>query len=209
MTRAALYDETGGPEVLRIAEVDDPAPGPGKVAVQVRAAGLNPFDAKVRAGFIPSEAPFPRRIGTDLAGTVEAVGDGATYWDGTAVAVGDEVLGHGPGSVAERVVTGAGNLTRRPEGMPIAVAGSLQVPGLTAVSCLQTVPLTAADTVLVGGATGAVGLTLCQLAAQTGATVIGTGSPRNFDFIRSLGARPVAYGEGWPTGSPSWARSPR
>lgn len=196
MSRAALYDATGGPEVLYVGEVADRAPRDGEVAIRVRAAGLNPFDAKVRSGFIPSDAPFPRRIGSDLAGTVDAVGAGATYWDGTPVQVGDEVLGSGPGSVAERVVASTRMLVRRPDGLDVQVAGGIHVAGLTAVSCLATVPVGAGDTVLVGGASGAVGLVACQLAIQAGARVIGTASSANHDFLRSVGVEPVAYGEG-------------
>lgn len=196
MSRAALYDRVGGPEVLYIGEVDDPEPGPGQVAVRVRAAGLNPFDAKVRSGLVASDRPFPRRVGSDLAGTVEAVGEGACYWDGTPAAAGDEVFGSGPGAVAERSVATAANLTLRPEGLPVEVAGSLHVPGMAALACLGTIPVGPGDTLLVGGATGAVGLLVCQLAVAAGATVLGTGSPRNHDFIASLGATPVTYGEG-------------
>lgn len=196
MTRAALYDRTGSPEVLRVGEIEVPAPEPGQVVVRVRAAGLNPFDAKMRSGFIPSEAPFPRRIGSDLAGTVEAVGDGAVYGDGTAIAVGDEVLGRADGAVSERVVAAASELTRRPPAVPVEVAGGLWVAGLTAVSCLVTVPVGAGDTVLVGGAAGAVGLVVSQLAAAAGARVIGTASGRNHELLRSLGVEPVLYGDG-------------
>lgn len=196
MSRAAVYHETGSPEVLRVADVADPAPGPGEVAVHVRAAALNPFDSKVRSGFIASDAPFPRRIGSDLAGTVEAVGEGALYWDGRPAAVGDEVLGSGAGAVAERAIASASRLVLRPAEVPAAVAAGLQVAGLTAVSCLRTIPLGQGDTVLVGGASGAVGLVVCQLLAQAGARVIGTAAPRNHEFVRSLGAEPVAYGDG-------------
>ncbi|WOQ16455.1 NADP-dependent oxidoreductase [Raineyella sp. W15-4] len=195
MSRAALYDQLGGPEVLFVGEVADPAPGHGEVAVRVRAAGLNPIDAKLRSGFARSDAPFPRRVGSDLAGTVEAVGENATYWDGTPVAVGDEVLGRGAGSVAERVVAPAAGLTHRPETVPVEVAGGLDIAGLTAVSCLVTVPVGPGDTVLVGGATGGVGLVVSQLAIAAGATVLGTGSARNHEFLRSLGVVPVGYGE--------------
>lgn len=196
MTRAAVYDEIGGPEVLRVAEVTPPSPGPREVLIRVHAAGINPYDSKVRAGFIPSSAPFPRRIGADLAGTVEQLGQDATYWDGTPVSVGDEVLGRGAGSVAEYALATAANLARRPEGTPVEVAGGLNVPGLTALSCLRTVSVGPEDVVLVGGATGAVGLIVCQLVRHTGARVIATASPRNFDFVRELGAEPIEYGEG-------------
>ena len=196
MTRVVQYDQPGGPEVLHIREAQIPEPGERAVAVRVRAAGINPFDAKMRSGFFPSEAPFPRRLGSDLAGTVTAVGEGATYWDGTPAGVGDEVLGHGAGALAEQVVVPAENLTRRPEGLSIEAAGSLHVPGLTAVSVLRTVPVGAGDTVLVGGASGAVGFLVAQLAAATGAQVIGTAHPRNHEMLHSAGVIPVAYGDG-------------
>ncbi|WP_084125942.1 NADP-dependent oxidoreductase [Demequina sp. NBRC 110054] len=196
MTLAAVYDEIGTPDVLHLTEVQDPSPGPGEVLVRVRAAGINPYDGKVRRGFIPSDAPFPRRIGSDVAGTVEAVGEGAAYWDGTAVAVGDEVLGSAAGSVAERVLAKGSSLTRRPAELPVEVAGGLWVAGLTAVSCLATVPVGAGDTVLIGGASGAVGIVAAQLARDAGATVIGTASPARLEFVRSLGVEAVEYGPG-------------
>ncbi|GAA3755782.1 NADP-dependent oxidoreductase [Microbacterium kribbense] len=199
MTRAALYDRTGGPDALYVGAVADAEPGPGEVAVRVHAAGLNPFDGKLRSGFIPSYAAFPRRLGSDLAGTVEAVGADAVYWDGTAIAVGDEVLGRGEGAVAERAIAPADALTRRPDAVPVEVAGGLWVAGLTAVSCLATVPVGAGDVVLVGGASGAVGLVTTQLAIAAGARVIGTAGERNHAFLRSIGAEPVTYGAGLVT----------
>lgn len=196
MSRAAQYDEVGDPEVLYIAEVPDVAPREGRVALRVEAAGLNPYDAKVRSGFIRSNATFPRRIGSDVAGTVTAVGEGAFYWDGTPILVGDAVMGRAFGSIAERAVARAAGLTRRPEGVPIEVAGSINVAGLTAFSCLVSVPVGPEDTLLVGGASGAVGMLVCQLGLARGARVIGTTGLRNFDFLRSLGVLPVLYGQG-------------
>jgi NADPH:quinone reductase-like Zn-dependent oxidoreductase len=196
MSRAALYDRTGAPDVLYVGEVADPEPGPDHVAVRVHAAGLNPFDSKVRSGFIPSEAPFPRRIGSDLAGTVEAAGEGAVYWDGSPIRVGDDVLGRGPGAIAERVIATASGLARRPDGLPVEVAGGLNVAALTALSCRVTVPVDGGDTVLIGGAAGAVGFLAAQLAIAAGARVVGTASERNFDLLRSVGVEPVTYGEG-------------
>lgn len=196
MSLAAVYDQVGDPDVLRLIEVPDPVPGQHEVLVRVHAAGLNPFDAKARTGFISLDAPFPRRIGSDLAGTVEAVGADARYWDGSPIAVGDEVLGRGAGAVAERTIAHASGLARRPASLPVEVAGGLNIAGLTAVSCLATVPVGEGDTVLVGGASGAVGLVAAQLARDAGATVIGTASARRLDFVRSLGVEAVEYGSG-------------
>lgn len=199
MSNAALYDATGGPEVLYVAEVADPEARPGKVAVRVHAAGLNPFDGKVRSGFIPSSAPFPRRIGGDFAGTVEAVGADARYWDGAPIRVGEEVLGRADGAIAERVIANAADLARRPAHLPVEVAGGLNVAGLTAMSLLATVPVGASDILLIGGAAGGVGLMAAQLAIAAGARVIGTASGRNHELLRSLGVEPVGYGEGLAT----------
>ena len=196
MTRAAMYNEVGGPEVLFVTEVEDPSPGARKVLVAVEAAGLNPYDAKARGGFIPSDAPFPRRIGGDFAGTVIAVGEGAAYADGTPVSVGDAVMGRAAGAIADQVVANAAEIARRPEGLAVEVAGGLHVAGLTAVSCLATVPVDEDDVVLVGGASGAVGLVASQLAIARGARVIGSASVANHDFLRSLGVEPVEYGDG-------------
>lgn len=196
MSRAALYDTPGGPDVLYIGEVDDREPAAGEVAVRVRAAGLNPFDGKLRGGFIPSEAPFPRRIGGDVAGAVVAVGGDAAYPDGSPIAVGDEVAGRASGAVAERVIASASELARRPTSVPVEVAGGLWVAGLTAVSCLVTVPVGAGDTVLLGGATGAVGLVAAQLAIAAGARVVGTANERHAELLRSIGVEPVTYGPG-------------
>ena len=195
MARAAQYDRTGGPEVLEIVEIPVADPGPGKVRLRVRAAGLNPYDAKVRGGVIPSQAPFPRRIGSDVAGTVLAIGADAAYTDGTPVQIGDEVFGSAAGSAAEEAVAQAKNIARRPSGLSVEVAGSLNVAGLTAMSVLATVPTGADDTVLVGGAAGAVGFVAAQLAVAAGARVIGTASERNHDLLRSVGVIPIAYGD--------------
>lgn len=173
-----------------------PAPGAGEVLVDVAAAGINPYDDKVRGGAIPSKAEFPRRVGSDLAGTVVAVGEDATYWDGSSVQVGDAVLGSGAGSVAEQVLAKARDLARLPDGLAPEVAGAMNVAALTGLSVVETVPVEEGDTVLVGGASGAVGLVASQLALQRGARVIGTSSAANFEFLRSLGVEPVLYGPG-------------
>lgn len=196
MARAAQYDRTGGPEVLEIREVAAAEAAPDKVVIRVRAAGLNPFDAKVRTGFIPSNAAFPRRIASDVAGTVTAVGEAATYWNGTPVRVGDEVLGRAHGSAADEVVASAAAITPRPEGLSVELAGALNTAGLTAFSVVATVPVGEGDTVLIGGASGAVGLIASQLAIAAGARVIGTGAEANHELLRSIGVEPLVYGDG-------------
>ena len=194
--RAVRYDRVGGPEVLHVAQVPAPSADRGEAVVAVRAVGLNPFDAKVRAGMVPSAAPFPRGLGGDLAGSVTEVGVGATYGDGAPIAVGDEVLGWGASTLQERVAVTASQLVRKPVAVPFVVAGSLSTPGQTAVASLRTVEVGPGDTVLVGAAAGSVGFVYAQLAMHAGARVIGTASLANHERLRAVGVVPVEYGPG-------------
>ncbi len=115
MPKAVQYERFGDPSVLEVVEVPEVHPGEGKVRIAVRAAGLNPFDFKMRSGLVPIADPkFPRGIGGDFAGVVDEVGEGAQYADGSAVAVGDEVLGWGDRVVREQLVVAAKNLARKP-----------------------------------------------------------------------------------------------
>lgn len=196
MGRAVLYDAIGGPEVLYLADAPTPAAKPGDVVVRVRAAGLNPFDVKTRTGFIPLDAPFPRGIGGEMAGTVIAVGDDAVYFDGTPVRDGDEVAGWGTALLATEAVLPAGQLAKRPAGVPVEVAAGLSVAGLTALASLRAVDVGHGDTVLVGGASGAVGILYSQLAIRRGARVVGTASEENQDFLHGFGITPIVYGDG-------------
>lgn len=194
--RAVRYAEVGGPEVLFVAEVPMPSAGEAEAVVAVRAVGLNPFDAKVRAGVIPLPSAFPRGLGGDLAGVVTDVGVGAAYDDGQPIAIGDDVLGWGSTTLQQRVAVPAVQLVRKPPEVPFAVAGSLSTPGQTAIASLRILPVGPGDTVLVGAAAGAVGFIFAQLACIAGARVIGTASPANHDRLRAIGVTPVEYGPG-------------
>lgn len=193
---AVMYDELGGPDVLSLRPVETPEPAAGEVVVDIAVAGLNPFDWKARSGFIPLGQPFPRRLGQDLAGTVRAAGENAVYVDGVPVREGDEVLGWAHGSFATAVVAPASQLLRRPDSLSREVAGGLAVAALTARAAIKAIPIDASDTVLVGGAAGAVGLLYAQLAALRGARVIGTASPRHDRFLEDIGVTPIEYGPG-------------
>lgn len=194
--RAVTYAATGGPEVLQIVEVPVPTAGPGEVVVAVEAVGINPFESKARAGIIPLPTPFPRGLGGDFAGTIVEVGEGAHYVDGAPVAVGDAVLGWGDGTLRQQIAVPASHLARRPAHLPVAVAGSLTTPALTAAASYEVLRPATGDTVLVSAAAGAVGFLYCQLAVAAGARVIGTASPANHERLRQAGVEPVAYGEG-------------
>ncbi|WP_285595219.1 NADP-dependent oxidoreductase [Actinomycetospora sp. NBRC 106378] len=194
-SRAVQYARYGGPEVLELVERDDPQPGPGQVRLAVRAASVNPADWKLRTGaFTPgAEAPdHPVVPGFDVAGTVDAVGDGVT-----AFGVGDEVLGAASGGAqAERALADVTALVAKPAALSWEVAGSLATIVGTAYRVLERLALSPGQVLLVHGASGGVGVVAAQVALARGITVIGTASERHQDDVRALGATPVVYGDG-------------
>ncbi|MGW6919519.1 NADP-dependent oxidoreductase [Kitasatospora sp. NPDC054939] len=192
--KAVTVPEYGGPEVLRVAQVPTPVAGQGQVRVRVYAAGLQPVDLAVRGGFTPPGAvvELPVVPGNEFAGVVDQLGPGSFGWE-----VGDEVLGFRLlGSHAEYVVVDGSQLAAKPAGMPWEQAGALSASGQTAHTALGELRVKAGETVLVHGAAGGVGTMAVQLAVALGATVIGTASERNHDYLAELGAVPVSYGEG-------------
>lgn len=192
--RAAAFMEPGGPEVLRLMELDAPQAGPGQVRVRVRAAGVQPVDCAVRAGAFPSgSAPGEPTIpGNELAGQIDQVGEGVTGFS-----VGDHVLGYRPlQAYAAHAVVPADQIVAKPADMPWAVAGGFSAAAQTAHIALQELAVGAGDTLLVHAAAGAVGSMAVQLAAHRGATVIGTARETNHAYLRQLGAVPVTYGHG-------------
>ena len=195
MSRAVRFDEYGGVDVLNVVEVQDPVPGRGQLLVRVKAAGINPGEAKIREGLLHDRWPatFPSGQGSDLAGVVEAVGDGV---DGFRA--GDEVIGFtdNRASQAELVAIDAENATRRPAGVPWEVAGALFVVGATAYAAVRAVNLSDGETVVVSGAAGGVGSLAVQLARRAGATVIGLASEHNHEWLRGHGVVPLTYGDG-------------
>ncbi|MFC9861780.1 MULTISPECIES: NADP-dependent oxidoreductase [unclassified Streptomyces] len=191
---AILYEEFGGPEVLHLAQVDEVRPGPGQVRVRVRAAGVNPIDYKIRHGWMEPvfPTPLPATPGSEFAGVVEETGEGVT-----AFAPGDEVLGwSATGAYATHALADVGSLAPKPEGLAWEEAAALPIATETASRVLDELAVAEGDTLLLHGAAGAVGSAAVQLATARGATVIGTASPANHDYLRVLGAVPVAYGDG-------------
>jgi len=195
MPKAVRFDEYGGVDVLKVVDVPQPVPGPGQVLVQVKAAGINPGEAKIRDGLLAARFPatFPSGEGSDLAGVVAATGP-----DVSGFSAGDEVIGFtdNRASHAEYALTEAANLTPKPAAVPWEVAGALFVVGATAWAAVRAVALTEGDTVVVAGAAGGVGSVAVQLARRAGATVIGLASPANHDWLRRHGVVPVTYGDG-------------
>ncbi|MGK4580933.1 NADP-dependent oxidoreductase [Kitasatospora sp. HPMI-4] len=191
---ASIFDRPGGPEVLRVAELPVPVPGPGQVLVRVLAAGIQPADTAIRGGWTPPGAAveLPAVPGNEFAGVVERLGEGTTGWT-----AGDEVLGFQLlGGHAQYIAVDADRLVAKPAAMPWTAAGSLSASGQTAHVALTELEVGRGDVLLVHGAAGGVGTVAVQLARAWGATVIGTASERNHGYLRELGAIPVAYGPG-------------
>src|SRR5271156_5258136 len=138
MPRAVRFDKYGGREVLRVVEVHRPTPGPGKVLVRVKAAGINPGEASIRKGILADRWPatFPSGQGSDLAGIVEEVGPGGAH-----VAVGAEAIGspNDRASQAEFVLVESGHLVPRPASVSWEQAGALFVAGTTAYAAVRSV----------------------------------------------------------------------
>ena len=193
--KAVRFDEYGGIDVLKVVDVPRPVPGAGQVLVQVKAAGINPGEAKIREGLLDAlwPATFPSGEGSDLAGVVAEAGPVVTGFS-----AGDEVIGwtDNRASQAEYVVVEAQHLTAKPAGVPWEVAGALFVAGATAWAAVRAVNLTEGDTVVVSGATGGVGSLAVQLARRAGATVIGLASEAHVQWLAGHGVIPVAYGDG-------------
>ncbi|MEA2214342.1 MAG: hypothetical protein QOF83_4290 [Solirubrobacteraceae bacterium] len=187
--RAVQFSEFGGPDVLEIVDLPEPHPQAGQIRVAVRAVGVNPIDWKVRGGAMGGD--LPRRVGQEVAGLVDELGDGVSDVD-----VGDEVFGFpaGGGGAAEYAVLDA--YARKPEALDFAQAAALPVAVETAVRSLDLLGVSDGHVLVINGASGAVGQAAIQLAQQRGASVIGTAGPDNQEFIRELGAEPTTYGEG-------------
>ena len=191
--KAVRFDRYGGIEVLQVANVPMPEPSHGEALVKVKAASINPGEAKIREGLLHTMWPatFPSGEGSDLAGVVTKVGLGVETFT-----VGDEVIGFTDrrASHAEYIVVEAKNLTIKPAKVPWEVAGSLAVAGSTAYASVRAVSLKGGDTVAISAAAGGVGSIAVQLATQAGAAVIGIASPANHEWLAAHGVKPESYG---------------
>jgi NADPH:quinone reductase-like Zn-dependent oxidoreductase len=176
--------------VLELADVPVVDPGPNEIVVRIRAAGVNPVEAKIRRG-TRGAITGPTPIGSDAAGEVVGVGDGAPY------SVGDPVIGWGlSGTYADYVTAPAERFVRKPDGVSFEQGAAMGIPVATAYQCVKATGLRAGETLLVHAAAGDVGQAAVQFARRWGAEVIGTASRANHDRLRRLGAVPVTYGDG-------------
>jgi NADPH:quinone reductase-like Zn-dependent oxidoreductase len=187
--KAVRFSQFGGPEVLEIVDLPDPHPGPGEVRIAVRAAGVNPSDWKKREGLMDGE--LPQTLGHEAAGVVDELGEGVTD-----VAVGDRVFGFSTEGAAQAELAVLSYFAPIPLSLDFPGAAALPAAIETATRALDQLGVGSGSTLLINGASGSVGSAAVQLAVARGARVIGTASPANHDYLRSLGAEPVAYGEG-------------
>lgn len=189
--KAVRFHEHGGPDTLRVDDLPQPTPGAGEVRLAVAGAAFNQADGGIRAGTLPIPVALPHIPGYDVAGTVDAIGDGVT-----GLTVGDRVVGFLPmgadGAAAEYAIAPAEALTGAPSGAPLADAAGLPSVGLTAWQALfDDAGLQSGQRILITGAGGSVGGYAVQLAKRAGAYVIATASPRSRASVTAAGADQV------------------
>lgn len=191
--KAVRFHEYGDPTVLRYEDAEQPVPAAGQVRVRVAATSFNSVDGNIRGGFMRDPIPvvLPHTPGLDVAGTVDALGDGVDGFQ-----VGDQVVGFLPmdrdGAAAEFVLAPADVLTAAPRSVSLADSAALPVVGLTARQALfDHGQLRSGQRVLINGAGGAVGGYAVQLAKGAGAHVIATASARSGDAVKAAGADEV------------------
>lgn len=188
--KAVRYHRYGGSDVLQYEEAPRPVPGPRQVLVKVAATSFNPVDAGIRGGYLSEvyKISFPHIPGVDVAGTIAELGDGVQGWN-----VGDAVVAFLPldadGAAAEYAIAPAESLAAAPHSMDMADAAALPEAALTAWQALfEIAGLTAGQTILINGASGAVGGYAIQLAKSAGAVVTATAKVRDAERLRGLGA---------------------
>ncbi|MGO2746261.1 quinone oxidoreductase family protein [Microbacterium sp.] len=200
MAQHWVAKEWGTPENWELVTTDVPAPGPGEITVRVHAAGVNPADRKHVASH-PSTGSgsgpqFPVPIGYEVAGEITAIGPGTVIGSGPAE-IGDEVIAFRiRGGYATEVTIPAEKAFAKPTTLTHAAAANLLLVGTTAAEMLSVTKAEAGETILLHGASGAVGVSVLQQAAHRGIRVVGTASEARFDEVRRFGGIPIVYGDG-------------
>jgi len=199
MPQAVVAVRYGGPEAIRVIEIPAREPDPDEVVVAVRAAALNPIDAKRAAGARGADpSKLPLRLGFEAAGVVTGIGStGLLGADGRPIAEGDEVVVFRvPGAQADELNVPAKDVLRKPASLSFEAAAGLLLVATTAEHALHVIDPQRGETILVHSAAGSVGRATVQLAMRRGARVVGTASERHHAELRALGVEPVAYGDG-------------
>ncbi|MBS2029777.1 MAG: NADP-dependent oxidoreductase [Deltaproteobacteria bacterium] len=194
MSKAVRFEKYGDVDVLHVIDVPTPTAGPGRVVVEVRAAGINPGEMGIRSGAMKEIFPatFPSGEGSDFAGVVREVGANVAGFK-----PGQEVIGWSDerSSHATHVSVPASQLAPKPAGLSWEVAGSLYVAGMAAWASVEAVKPEPGEVVVVSGASGGVGSIAVQLLLLRGARVIGIVSRRNADWLQNFGAIAVVHDE--------------
>lgn len=188
--KAIRIHQFGGPDVLKLEEIPAPKPGPGEILVQVKAAGVNPFESYIRAGAYPIKPELPFTLGTDAGGIVAEIGPGvAGIGLGARVYTGGTVTG----SYAELTICKSTQVHPLPPDASFSQAAAVNTPYVTAYRALfRRAQAQPGETVLVHGASGGVGTAAVQLARAHGLTVIGTaGTGKGRELVRTEGAHHV------------------
>lgn len=197
--KAITYSDYGNPDVLELTDQPMPKVAPGMVLVKIKATSVNPVDWKIMGGHLDPlmDIQFPAIPGWDVAGIVESVGIDAHQFQ-----PGDEVISyarkdyvHG-GSFAEYIALPERVLARKPSTLDWNESAGLPLTGLTAFQVLNRLDVRSGETLLIHGGSGGVGSLAIQIASVRGIKVIATASEKNHEFLRSLGAEPITYGEG-------------
>lgn len=187
----------GGPENLEKQTFESEPLGEHDVRVEVKAAGVNPWDVKSYSGVMNHDpSKLPVILGTEAAGIVTEVARPDIHGPTGPISVGDEVIVYSGGRYATEVVAKSASILTKPASLTFEQAGSMMTTGVTAAHCIIATEVTKDTTVLIHGGAGGVGLTTVQLAMFRGANVIATASAKNHELLHELGATPVEYGDG-------------
>jgi len=192
MPRTYVFTAYGGPENQQLLDLPMPTPGQDELLVRVRAASVNPADAKRREGagryYSPDPLRAPQPMGIEASGVVDALGPGVSGF-----AVGDEVFGYGVGSWADYVLLPTSRTAHKPTQISFLDAATLSVTGSTAFDCVQQILPKPGEAVLVIGVGGGVGIAAAQIATSRGARVLGTASASKRELVESVGTVHIAY----------------
>lgn len=194
MTKTLVFTAFGGPETQQLVDHDVPAPGPSEVAIEVKAAGVNPADWKIRAGQMDDHWNLPAPMGREASGIVTAIGDEVEDFT-----IGDEVLGlaaKGHGTFAQYTVLNGRQTVAKPEELSFAAAAALPVAGATAYDVTHQIELKPGETMVILGAGGGVGLMAAQIGKVHQFNVIGVASAAKQQLVEAAGATFVESGTG-------------
>lgn len=194
MSTALVFNNYGGPGTQELIERPTPLPGPGEVVIEVKAAGVNPADWKIREGQLGRHWKLPAPLGLEASGVVIAVGDGVDDF-----VVGDAVLGvpaEGYGGIAEHTVLSAENTVLKPEEISFTDAAAIPVAGATAYDVTHQIELEAGQSLLILGAGGGVGLMAAQIGKVHQFTVLGVADASKKEMVESTGALFIESGDG-------------